>query len=207
MSSAGGASGLRLMQAIAGGEHGGAEAFFMRLALALARTGVEQHILVRHGRPWVSALNDGGLHPVSLPFGGLTDFTTRRAFRREIKAFSPHIVLTWMNRASHLCPARVSGHTFTHVARLGGYYDLKYYRSCDHLIGNTEGIVRYLRGKNWPAAKSHYIPNFVSAEPAPAASRSALQTPESAPLVLALGRLHATIILFLPVDSCPKPFA
>jgi glycosyltransferase involved in cell wall biosynthesis len=120
----------------------------------------------------------------------LTDFTTRRAFHREIKAFSPHIVLTWMNRASHLCPARVSGHTFTHVARLGGYYDLKYYRSCDHLIGNTEGIVRYLRGNNWPAAKSHYIPNFVSAEPAPAASRSALQTPESAPLVLALGRLH-----------------
>ena len=30
------------------------------------------------------------------------------------------------------------------VGRLGGYYDLKYYRSCDHLIGNTPDIVRYL---------------------------------------------------------------
>ena len=31
----GGASGLRLLQAIAGSEHGGAEAFFVRFALAL----------------------------------------------------------------------------------------------------------------------------------------------------------------------------
>ena len=36
-----GASDLRLLQAIAGGEHGGAEAFFVRLTLALARAGVE----------------------------------------------------------------------------------------------------------------------------------------------------------------------
>lgn len=190
MNSTGGASGLRLLQAIAGGEHGGAEAFFVRLALALARAGVDQHILVRDGRPWVSALRDGGLQPVALPFGGWTDFTTRRAFGREIQAFSPHVVLTWMNRASHLCPAKVAGHSFTHVARLGGYYDLKYYTSCDHLIGNTEDIVRYVRRELWPAERSHYIPNFVAAEPASAAARAELETPDRAPLVLALGRLH-----------------
>ncbi len=190
MNSTGGASGLRLLQAIAGGEHGGAEAFFVRLALALDRAGVDQHILVRDGRPWISALRDGGLQPVALPFGGWTDFTTRRAFGREIKAFSPHVVLTWMNRASHLCPARVAGHSFTHVARLGGYYDLKYYTSCDHLIGNTEDIVRYVRSELWPAERSHYIANFVAAEPALAVARAELETPDRAPLVLALGRLH-----------------
>ena len=121
MNSTGGASGLRLLQAIAGSEHGGAEAFFVRFALALERAGVDQHILVRSGRPWAAALSDGGLQPVALPFGGWTDFTTRRAFAREIKTFSPHVVLTWMSRASHLCPTRVSGQTFTHVARLGGF--------------------------------------------------------------------------------------
>lgn len=190
MNSHAGASGLRLLQAIAGGEHGGAEAFFVRLTLALARAGVEQHVLVRKGRPWVAALAAGGLQPIALPFGGATDITTRRAFGREIKAFSPHVVMTWMNRANRLCPGRVSGREFTHVARLGGYYDLKYYRSCDHLIGNAEGIVRYLRDNDWPAERSHYIPNFVAAEPAPAVPRGDLQTPEGAPLVLALGRLH-----------------
>ncbi len=190
MNSASGASGLRLLQAIAGGEHGGAEAFFVRLALALARAGVDQHILVRGGRPWIAALRDGGLHPVVLPFGGWTDFTTRRAFGREIKSFSPHVILTWMNRASRLCPASVTDHKFTHVARLGGYYDLKYYSSCDHLIGNTEDIVRYVRSELWPAERSHYIPNFVSAEQAPAVARGDFETPDGAPLVLALGRLH-----------------
>ena len=190
MNSAGGASGLRLLQAIAGGEHGGAEAFFVRLALALARAGVDQQILARSGRPWITALRDGGLYPVTLPFGGWTDFKTRRAFGREIKSFAPNVVLTWMNRASHLCPASVAGHRFTHVARLGGYYDLKYYNSCDHLIGNTEDIVRYVRTELWPTERSHYIPNFVSAEPAPALPRGELDTPRHAPLVLALGRLH-----------------
>ncbi|MEE8172894.1 MAG: glycosyltransferase [Alphaproteobacteria bacterium] len=185
-----GASDLRLLQAIAGGEHGGAEAFFVRLTIALARAGVDQHVLVRRGRPWLADLRAGGLHPLALRFGGSADFTTRSAFGREIKSFSPHVVMTWMNRASHYCPASVAGRSFTHVARLGGYYDLKYYRSCDHLIGNTEDIVRYVRDKSWPAAQSHYIPNFVSAEPAPAVSRTALETPERAPLVLALGRLH-----------------
>ena len=210
MNSTGGASGLRLLQAIAGSEHGGAEAFFVRFALALERAGVDQHILVRSGRPWAAALSDGGLQPVALPFGGWTDFTTRRAFAREIKTFSPHVVLTWMSRASHLCPTRVSGQTFTHVARLGGYYNLKYYRSCDQLIGNTEGIVRYLQDNGWPAADSRYIPNFVSAEPAPAVARSDLETPDRAPLVLALGRLHvnkAFDLLLRALSELPETYA
>ena len=44
-----------------------------------------------------------------------------------------------MSRATRLCPRG----DFVHVARLGGYYDLKYYRRCDHLIGNTRAIVDY----------------------------------------------------------------
>ena len=185
-----GTSGLRLMQAIAGGEHGGAEAFFVRLAVALKRVGVEQHILVRRSRPWVAELHAGGLNPVELPFGGWADISTRRAFGREISAFKPHVVLTWMNRASHLCPNSVPNHDFIHTARLGGYYDLKYYRSCDHLVGNTEDLQRYIRKQGWPAERAHYIANFVSADTAPALARSELSTPDGVPLILALGRLH-----------------
>ena len=173
MNSSASRTGLRLMQAIAGGEHGGAEAFFVRLALALDRAGVAQHILVRRGRPWVEQLRAGGLKPVELPFGGWADITTRAKFGREISAFKPHVVLTWMNRASHLCPDSVAGHQFTHAARLGGYYDLKYYRSCDHLIGNTEDLQRYIKDQGWPPKRAHYIANFVSAETAPALARSA----------------------------------
>ena len=44
--------------------------------------------------------------------------------------------------------------------------------------------------EGWPAERAHYLPNFVDAQPAPALPRAALATPESAPLILALGRLH-----------------
>ena len=48
-----------------------------------------------------------------------------------------------------------------HVARLGGYYNLKYYRRCDHLIANTRAIVDYAVANGWPRARIDYLPNFV----------------------------------------------
>jgi len=95
-------------------------------------------------------------------------------------------VLTWMNRASELCPRG----KFVHVARLGGYYDLKYYKNCHHLIGNTRHIVEYLVHKGWSKRRAHYLPNFVPVMSAAAARRSAHDTPDDAVLALALGRLH-----------------
>lgn len=181
---------LRLLQAIAGGDHGGAEAFFVRLAGALARAGVAQQLLVRRGRPWVARLREQGLAPIELPFGGALDLATGRRFAREIAAFRPDVVLTWMNRATRFCPRSTAARPFVHVARLGGYYDLKYYRACDHLIGNTADIVRYIRERGWPAKRAHHLPNFVDATPQPAVPRATLRTPDDAPLIVALGRLH-----------------
>jgi glycosyltransferase involved in cell wall biosynthesis len=84
----------------------------------------------------------------------------------------------------------VRNHPFVHVARMGGYYDMKYYRHCDHLVGNTQDIRDYFIRQGWPAERAHYLPNFIDAHPAPAVDRASLQTPEDAPLIVALGRLH-----------------
>jgi glycosyltransferase involved in cell wall biosynthesis len=93
-----------------------------------------------------------------------------------------------MNRAASYCPAGGSG--YVHCGRLGGYYDLKYYRTCDHLIGNTPDIVSYLVDKGWPKEKAHYLPNFVDGARSQAVPRKELYTPDEAAVVLALGRLH-----------------
>ncbi len=178
----------RVLQAIAGGRWGGAEAFFCRLVPALARAGVPQRLLVGAKRPWTARLEAAGLEPAALPFGGPFDLATRRRFAAEIAAFRPHIVLTWMNRASRFCPPARG--RFVHLARLGGYYDLKYYRRCDHLIGNTADILRHMEAGGWPTERAHHIPNFADTSPMPAVPRAAFDTPEGAPLVLALGRLH-----------------
>ena len=114
------------------------------------------------------------------------DFSTTRALKREIKEFKPDVVLTWMNRATSMCPKG----DFVHAARLGGYYDLKYYAACDHLIGNTQDIVEYLVEHDWPAEKVHYLPNFVFDEDAEPLTRQEFFTPNDVPLIVALGRLH-----------------
>ncbi len=172
----------RVLQAIAGAAHGGAEIFFTRLAVALQRAGEPQRVLIRRNSRRAQSLRAAGVEVGELAFGGILDLATRSAFGREIAAWRPDVVLTWMSRATRLCPRG----DFVHVARLGGYYDLKYYRRCDHLIGNTRAIVDYAIARGWPRERIVYLPNFV---PDTAAAGS-IAPGGRAPLALALGRLH-----------------
>ncbi len=173
----------RVLQAIAGAAHGGAETFFTRLAAALQRAGEPQRVLIRRNSSRAESLRAAGVGVGELAFGGIFDLATRFAFGREIAVWRPDIVLTWMSRATRLCPRG----DFVHVARLGGYYDLKYYRRCDHLIGNTRAIVDYAIARGWPRERIIYLPNFV---PDSAAAAGSIASGGQAPLALALGRLH-----------------
>ena len=176
----------RLLQAIAGQRHGGAEAFFERLAVALAEAGETQRLVIRRDAARAARLRGAGLEVIEAPFGGPFDFATRKLLRRAVAAFRPEVVLSWMSRASAAC----AGGDFVHVGRLGGYYPLKHYRGCDHLVANTRDIAAYIVRGGWPAARVHYLPNFVAVTPAAPVARAALDTPADAPLALALGRLH-----------------
>lgn len=178
----------RLLQVMGGATLGGAEAFFERLAASLAAGpgAIEQRLVVRDREGRAERLRAAGLDVATLPFGGWLDWRTRPALRGILRAYRPDLVLSWMSRATRACPKG----DFVHIARLGGYYDLKYYRHCDYLIGNTVDIVDYLTRAGWPASRAAYLPNFVAAEPAEPWPRAAERTPEDVPLLLALGRLH-----------------
>ncbi len=181
----------KVLQAMAGADHGGAEAFFERLTLALHRAGQPQHALIRHNPRRARLLEQAGIGVTQLRFGGALDLSTRWGFARTIRREKPQLVLTWMNRASGFCPRSKGGaNGFVQVGRLGGYYDLKYYRHCHHLIGNTRDICRWIRDQGWDGDRVHYLPNFVSDTNQPAISRATFSTPQGQPLVLALGRLH-----------------
>jgi glycosyltransferase involved in cell wall biosynthesis len=183
---------MRILQALAGAQYGGAERFFERLVPALGEAGVEQCVLFRKDERRQKLLREAGLtnlHP--LPFGNRLDLVTRMGFRRQVRDFAPDIVFTWMSRATLMAPkSPLSGHAFKRVARLGGYYDLKYYKDCDYLIGDTQSIVDYLVQEGWPADRATYLPNFVDSTPGKALPRHDFFVPEAAPLLLALGRLH-----------------
>jgi glycosyltransferase involved in cell wall biosynthesis len=177
----------RLLQAMAGGPQGGAELHFVRLAVALARAGVEQRIVTRPNPARDAMLRAGGIEPVHARFGGPFDLKTRPLLARAIREFRPEIVLSYMSRATAAIPAG----DFVHVARLGGYYDLKYYRRCDHLVTITEGLAEHVVAHGWPRSRVTVIANFVEDRAGAAPARRArYETPDDAPLVFALGRLH-----------------
>lgn len=177
----------RVMQVMAGAAHGGAEAFFDRLVPALSRAGVEQCAVIRRNEERAALLREHGLAPVELAFGGRFDFTTVRALRRAVARFAPDVQLAWMSRAALFC--RPDHHVV--AGRMGGYYDLKYFRYCHHLVGNTPAIRDYIVRSGWPKDNAWYLPNFVDGTAMPPVPRRSLDTPEDAPLLLALGRLHA----------------
>ncbi|MBL8571879.1 MAG: glycosyltransferase [Phreatobacter sp.] len=183
---------LRLFQAMAGAKVGGAEAFFERFAAAVQRRGLAQRVAIRRDPDRAARLRAAAVDVVELGFRGPLDIATRIALTRELRAFAPSIVLGWMNRASTALPPRslVRGARYVTVGRLGGYYDLKYYRRCDWLVGNTQDIRDYVVRAGWPASRAVYLPNFVDAVAAPPVDRATLDTPADAPVALALGRLH-----------------
>lgn len=166
---------------------GGAETYFVDLVRALARSGAPQAAIIRKHPGRQTALSASAV-PIELaPFGGPFDFSTKRKVARFARSRSAKVLVAWMNRAARHTPTG----GWKRVGRLGGYYKLKYYKGFDFLVANTEDIADWIVGQGWPAGKVRVIPNFAAEPPeGPAADRAALTTPEGAPLLLAMGRLH-----------------
>ncbi|MBI1243815.1 MAG: glycosyltransferase [Alphaproteobacteria bacterium] len=181
----------RVLSLMAGAPRGGAEAFFERLVGAFARANVQQRVAIRTDAARAARLRTAGVSPVELPFGGPVDIFTPLAIARQMREFDPDVALAFMSRAAARLPPRIlTGRRCVRVGRLGGYYDLKYYRGCDRLIANTRDICAWIVRQGWPTEKVDYLPNFVDAARATPVERTQFGTPSDAKLVLALGRLH-----------------
>ena len=193
---------MRVMQIMAGAPFGGAEAFYQRLVIALHKAGLEQKAVIRTNQARAALLRDEGVDVVELPFGGMLDLRTPWNLKSLMKSYQPQVAMTWMNRATKMTPpAAKTGGQHTLVARLGGYYDLKYYKHCDHLIGNTQDIVDYLVREGWPEDRAHHLPNFVTPEASEGVPRASLHVPDKAQLILAMGRLHENKAFDVLLDS------
>lgn len=180
---------MRVAQVMAGAAQGGAEGFYERLCMALHGAGEEVLPVIRRNPDRAALLARAGLSPVELGFGGQLDLLTGWRLRRVLAEFRPAVVVAWMNRAAHFARrAAARGRDHALVGRLGGQYDLRYYRGCDLLVGNTRGLCAWMESQGWPAARIRHVPNFAAdfAGTPPAI----LPAPPGARRLLALGRLH-----------------
>ncbi|MDO9383090.1 MAG: glycosyltransferase family 4 protein [Hyphomicrobiaceae bacterium] len=188
---------LRIMHTLGAAQAGGAETFFIRLVAALAEhPDIDLLPVVREGS-WASQqLCRRGIRHETAAFGGWADRsitrTTARRMRAHAEAFRPHVIQSWMNRATAHMPAG----PWTRVARLGGYYDMKYYRgTVDELVGITQALCDYFIENGWPADRVTWLDNFAETptsgwEARRQEMRAQYGIPEHATALLLAGRLH-----------------
>jgi len=170
------------------GKEGGAERFFVKLAHALDRRGVQQRFIIRPGRSWDAQIaplgpvirnNFSRLSPASLLLHWQAD--------RWVKQWRPDAVMTWMPRAGrllHAWPAVVK------LNRMGDFpKNLKHFSHCDVLVGNVPGIAATCRDLGW-SKPVLTISNFTPVMEAAAVPRAAHDTPEGVFLVAAGGRFQ-----------------
>jgi len=180
---------MSVLHLLGSGGEGGAETYFVQLVSALQKAGGDQACAIRpnHGRE--TALAAAGLPVTTARFGGPIDLLTRPRIASTARRIEAGLLIAWMNRAARHTPSGA----WARIGRLGGYYKLKNYRGFDHLVGNTQDIVDWVIAQGWPADKASYIPNFATApEETSPVSRASLDTPEDAPLLLGMGRLHTS---------------
>ncbi len=177
------ASGLSLFQAMAGAPQGGAELFFERLAASLQSAGVRQRLMIKPAGGRADRLAAAGVDVTACSYSPMLAALHQRQLAGAIAASRANVVLSWMNRATSMVPKT----KVPHVARLGGFYKLKHYRSCDWLVANTRGIADYLIHEGVPAERVHQQINFVP----DGADGPAFDGPRhGGPVIAALGRLH-----------------
>ncbi len=168
------------------GTDGGSERFFVNLVNELHRNGVEQAVLIRPRRAWRAAIDPGvEVHEGVFRRISLSRFFLAARFRRLLEAKRPDAIMAWMPRACRFMPA------WPHcprIARLGDYPPrLDYFTNIDRIICNTPGIVERLRGLGCDKPID-VISNFTTIKMAPPVSRASVTTPESAFVLLGVGR-------------------
>ncbi len=148
---------IKTLHLIGSKKMGGAERWFFRFTKALNENiGVERGI--RKGSE-LCKIKDG-IKTHFLLFKTVWDPISKIQIKRLIKKLSPHIVQTYMGRATRLTYIpKESG--IIHISRIGGYYKLHSFVHAHAWIGNTKGICDYLIKNGFPKERVFLIYNFV----------------------------------------------
>lgn len=168
------------------GKEGGAERFFVQLVNAFARRGLEQTIVIRPGRLWRDEVHPS-IDVIESNFRNLSldRLLLPLKVKRLAETMKPNAIFSWATRASRLMPKHPSA---IKLSRLGDYpTNLDYFKNTDVLVCNTPGIATHVKSMGWTRGVE-VISNFTDDVRVSPIDRGALNTPESALVVMSMGR-------------------
>lgn len=178
---------MKIMHVMAGAPTGGAENIFLEDVLALADGGLSQHVVTRPNNDFrLTALREKNIGVTTANFDRFIRWPTQSRLRQAAQSFDPDIIQYWMGRAGTY--AFSSG--APNIGWYGGYYKLRRFRNCGYHIGLTPDIVKHVIEQGVDPNQVELIHTFAEFPRTEPTARSDLSTPENAPLLLALARLH-----------------
>lgn len=151
---------MKIVHIIGSKTSGGAERFFLRFSRACCEAGHENYAFLRKNTTILSQVAPG-IQIETFPMAAVWDVLSMYFIRRRLKRLSPHVVQTYMGRATRLTRLQGALPHAVHVARLGGYYKLSGYRHADAWVCNTRGLCDYLIKSGFDSRAVYLIPNFV----------------------------------------------
>lgn len=197
---------MRILHIMAGAPTGGAENIFLECALALADGGVEQAVVTRPNNEFRTlSLKSRGIAVTPARFNRFWPGPSRGAIEAAIATFRPDIIQYWMGRAG-MFAARERP---PQVGWYGGYYKLDRFKHCDYHVALTEDIARHIVAQGAPQDRVRVIRTFAEFAPTDPIDRTLFDTPQGAPLLLALARLHwkkGLDILLKALPSVPEAY-
>lgn len=178
----------KILHVVAGNGKGGAETFCLDAIKALDDAGIKQHVICRAHPHYLSALRERGISYDTISFSWLSRlFNGPHLIRRRVRTFAPDVVHAWMGRAASFVPGKISVPV---LGWFGGYYSLKRYSTSDCYMGVTRDIGRHLVEKSRTPERCFVVHTFGTLETNPPVTKAEFSTPEEAPLVLLLSRMH-----------------
>ena len=193
---------MRVMHVMAGAAEGGAENIMLESVLALAETDLEQHVVTRPDNGFrIQKFREAGIGVDVAAFNNSWPFPTRRVIGDAITRFRPDVIEYWMGRAGQFAPKQYRARS---IGWYGGYYKLARFANCEWHVGLTKDLLRHIREQGVSEDRSAIVHTYADFSGADPASRKALNTPDDAPVALALARLHEKKGLDTLLDATAK---
>ena len=193
---------MRVLHVMAGAPEGGAENIMLESVCALAEAKLEQFVVTRPDNTYrLSKFADAGIGYATTSFNLRWPFPTRKKMSEAIERFRPDIIEYWMGRAGQFAPAKYASRS---IGWYGGYYKRERFVNCEWHIGLTKDLLRHVRAQGVAEDRSLIVHTYADFENAAPTDRASLDTPEDAPVALALARLHEKKGLDTLLDATRK---
>ena len=180
---------LRVLHVMAGAAEGGAENIFLESVLALDDAGIKQHVVTRPNNQFrIQKFQERGIGVSLAGFNLYWPFPTRSTIAKAVREFQPQVAEYWMGRAGQFNYRGPNAPV--NVGWYGGYYKLSRFADCQYHVALTKDIRRNIIDQGADESETEIIHTYAEFEPQPPVLKSSLDTPDDAPVLLCLARLH-----------------